>query len=904
LNLTALRVLPPVPTPFFFDLTSASDAAPSGDDQAVASVDASAAPGSRSLMGFLRHRVGESIKGRYEVLEALGGGSFGTVYRVRDNAVGVDLACKEMHVLDDPTTARAERALALEWFKREALNLATVRHPHIPSAYFEQEDGAWNVCPRCGLPFPAAEFCPDHGAKLLLVESRFYLMMDFIDGPTLEEVAVNRMKSAGRPLEEEAALEWIAQIAQALRALHRVGIVHRDIKPENIKVRSQDNAAVLLDFGLTRKAEEAGGYGTARISGTTHMGTPGYAPPDPRELSRPEARSDIYALGMTLLRLLSGRDPQDASQLAELKGRPPRAFNANISPALEAIIVRATQVDRDKRYAQIDDLLDELHDIHAPAGRSKLAPFIFAGGARARTPLELARLVESLPDESANYLGNGLFEQWLLAGGYAGAAQAAKNAKERFSSQPRRALEVFRRALLPLGSSGLSFDAPRPVLRIEPPEVGVSLDSGEAISLRIRLRLDESSGGYAFGTLDTLLLETPSDAGLSASTWSDATSLPGLAHPREWEVEGGEGNAITLSFDSSRLPNGRYAGSLIVRDGVDGELLARVPVRYEVRPLHLRLEPALLDFGPLAVGSRSSRRVRVLKATREDGVTSNGTPRGSLYIVAGAGPIVAPPRFEGEGEWEVEIDAARPEAVAKGYDVAVHIDTNGGRLRLPVRYEIVLPPARVLALVGSRVAVSAGALAVARLAYAVVNPAFTWRWLSENGTIAPPQIAGYGAPIVLGAFVGLVLEAARHSREADAPAAAPGPSASTSTGARPSKAGLKLSPVAHSMLLASTLGAVLGWPLLWAAHWVLWGAGDWLLRPLGPLWEPVARSLSLEPSQAAPIAWLLLGAAGGALWGAERVLAATGRVWSRYGIGALASALAFIALINAMLFTG
>ncbi|RYG61321.1 hypothetical protein EON80_24015, partial [bacterium] len=85
-------------------------------------------------IGFLQHRAGDRIKDRYDVLQRLGGGNFGSVYRVVDSAVGNILACKEMHVLDNPNTPQDERAAALDLFKRVALNLATLRHPNIPFA--------------------------------------------------------------------------------------------------------------------------------------------------------------------------------------------------------------------------------------------------------------------------------------------------------------------------------------------------------------------------------------------------------------------------------------------------------------------------------------------------------------------------------------------------------------------------------------------------------------------------------------------------------------------------------------------------------------------------------------------------------------------------------------------------
>jgi serine/threonine protein kinase len=122
-----------------------------------------------------------------------------------------------------------------------------------------------------------AKFARFHGAELLLVEQRYYLMMDFIDGATLEALAVEYSKQRGRPLPEADCIEWIAQVASAVRSLHRLGVVHRDIKPDNITIRAEDNAALLLDFGLTKKVEEAGAYGTTRQSGTGRFGTPATA---------------------------------------------------------------------------------------------------------------------------------------------------------------------------------------------------------------------------------------------------------------------------------------------------------------------------------------------------------------------------------------------------------------------------------------------------------------------------------------------------------------------------------------------------------------------------------------------------------------------------------------------------
>lgn len=832
-------------------------------------------------IGFLQHREGDLIKGRYKVLSHLGGGNFGSVYRVNDTAVGVDLACKEMHVLDNPATAGNERTSALELFKREAQNLATVRHPHIPSAYFEQEEGAWHICPRCGFDFADSTFCPDHGANLLPVAQRFYLMMDFIDGTTLEELADAEMKTQGRPLDESVCLEWIEQISTALRALHRVGIVHRDVKPDNIKIRTTDNAAVLLDFGLTRKSEEAGGYGTARLSGTSRLGTPGYAPPNLQEATRPEPRSDIYALGMTLARLLTGRNPQEAADLEALQAHTPRELNTSISPAVEQIIARSTQADAAKRYAEIDDLLADLHDITRPIGRAVVAPFSFSDGARARLPLDLARLLESHAHEAANYLYSGMLGQWLQSGGYAAPARAAEEAVARWPKQPSRALEIFRRALYPLGASKVL-----PEVEVEPDALDFDdLDSGNSQTRTLHIR--NAGPGFAWGALETV--------------WEEATEpgipLPGLQLPREWE---GNDEEIAIVLDTSRITNGDYRGQILVRlaGAPEQAVAARVPVFFSVQALNLRVEPSSIDFGTVAIGARARVEVCVRPVQ-----STLGRPRGTFYVSRDLGAVQVPDRFEGTEAWPIEIDGTREDAVARRYEGTVSIDTNGGRLRLPVRYSLSLPFWRAAWMVLAAALIGGLVAGFGRACYGLVNPAFISRWLTQNGTILSPEVAGYGTPIAIGALVGVSYELLRWAREDEIPTIKAG---APSSGSTPS--GLALwrvwlrHPVLQGLLLSGLLGAMLCWPLLWIGHWAGWGFGDWLLRPLArPLFSLVSAT---ERETGAPLVWAAVGCGAGMLWGCSRVLESLGHRWTRYALWSFYGVAAFVAFINAMLFFG
>ncbi|HVF11313.1 MAG TPA: serine/threonine-protein kinase [Abditibacteriaceae bacterium] len=892
-----------------------------------------------SNIGFVQHRPGDRIKDRYEVLNRLGGGNFGSVYRVRDSAVGNILACKEMHVLDDPSTPQNEREAALDLFRREALNLATLRHPNIPAAYFEQESGDWRICPRCGFDFPNAASCPEHGAALLAVTERYYLMMDFIDGPTLEEMAETHLKQSGRPLEERQCLEWIGQIASALRALHRVGIIHRDVKPDNIKIREADNTAMLLDFGLTKKAEEAGGYGTVRITGTSRFGTPGYAPENPRERERPESRSDIHALGMTLYRLLAGRDPQEPAELATMRTFSPRYFNKAISPEAERLIALAVAPELQFRYQTIDDFLADLNDICVPDDKAyQMPPFVFASGARARTAGDLARLLDAHADEALNYLFNGMFGVWLLQNGFAAPAQVAEIETKRFASNPPRALEVFRRSLYPAGTTGIL-----PRLEVTPP----ALDFGELASgaqRKHQIRIRNVGPGLAWGHITA---EANGQGGSTAATSTASAQgqpspLPGLTYPPHFQ-----GNDLTLdvTLDTHRVANGSYAGVLRVATEA---VSINVPISYVVRPLELTVEPASLDFGPVLVGKRITDMLRVYSIQ-----PTEGQPRGTIYAGASLQGLVVPSRFEGDAPVEIAVDAALPGAVANMYEGSLQIDTNGGRFRVPIRYRITLPPSRVLSLVCGSALLGALGGTLLRLLYGLVNPTYTFAWLLQRSGARGglPQFADFQlntlGPVLLGAAGGLyfgmqtfqkinqqnrlaALSAAAKAASTAPGALVPGSSVPGISSTAPASASRPASPLPaaggaptpapppisarppHSPapppsaaqaigpwlpIVGALGGAAGGATLAFVLHWALWGFGDWLLYPLAPLISPGLR-------EAAPLMWGIAGAAAGVLLGIGRALAALGQSGLRYAIYVFLALLCLAMLINAMLATG
>ena len=811
-----------------------------------------------SKVGSLRHRVGDRIKSRYEVREHLGGGNFGSVYKVLDSAVGNILACKEMHVLDDANTSFDERGEALELFKREALNLATLRHPHIPAANFEQEEGSWRICPRCGFDFPAAPVCPDHGADLISIRQRYYLLMDFIDGQTLEELAVRN----GRPLDEKHCLEWIAQVGSALRSLHRVGVVHRDIKPDNIKIRVSDKTAMLLDFGLTKKVEEAGGYGTSALTGTTRFGTLGYAPENPHERENPERRSDIYALGMTLYRLLSGRDPQEPDQLKTMRDFSPRYFNKNISPETERLIAVTAAPEMSWRYQTIDDFLADLKAIHASDNDAPQAPALtYADGSKARNANDLARLVARKKDESIQYLFNGTLATWLTQNGFAACAQAANEAVQKHKENPSRALEIFRRALFPTGATGVL-----PHLKVMPVALDFgSLQSGATADAILRLR--NVGPGLVWGSLQ---IENDEDA------TGGSTPTPGLRIQPTFE---GNDNLLEVTLDTGRVPVGEYSGAILIATEIE---TIRIPVAYKIEPLQLYVEPDALDFGIIRVGKREAKTLRV----RPQKLTAHGgRPRGTMYAGPSLKGVKVPERFEGSEPVEIIVDAGASGAVAQMYQGVLQLDTNGGRFRVPISYRIALPFDRVLGLIGGTMLTGALGGAGLRLAYVIINPAHALSWLAQSAegsavlALAEPVTTSWGAILAgaLGGWYGSkdiaarVVSEARHKRDKS------------------------LRSIVGAFCLL--IGMPLGWLLSFVFHYAFWGLGDLLLFPL-------MQSQSFLPPESAPIAWAAAGGIGGLFWGVGRAGEATGQIWMRYGVYLLLGLAFLLLMLNAMISGG
>lgn len=297
--------------------------------------------------------AGQIVNNRYRIARMLGRGGMGAVYRAWDLALNVPVALKEL--VPEPGIDAASLAQLRAQFRREAQVLAALHHPNLPRVtdHFEWGGNA-------------------------------YLVMDFIDGESLDALIARQ-----GPLPERQVVNWANQLLDALATCHAHRIVHRDIKPQNIIIRT-DGRAMLVDFGLVKLWDPLHPQ-TQHI--VRHMGTPEYASPEQFYLlpgRHTEPRSDLYSLGATLYHALTGQRPPSAierwTQPSSLI--PPRRWNASIQPQIEAIILRAMELDPDRRFGGAREMQAALHaaaGIGTPTGPWTTSPI--RPGADARPPV-------------------------------------------------------------------------------------------------------------------------------------------------------------------------------------------------------------------------------------------------------------------------------------------------------------------------------------------------------------------------------------------------------------------------------------------------------------------------------------------------------------------------------------
>jgi serine/threonine protein kinase len=254
------------------------------------------------------------IIGKYKILETIGSGGFGTVYRAEDTWIDKKVALKVPH----------KQGVDFGELLREPRLLASLNHPNIVTILTAEKQ-----------------------------DNVFFIVMEFVPGETLEAIIARE-----GALDVARALDYTCQISNAVDHAHRQGVLHRDLRPSNVLV-TENGMLKVADFGTSRFLEIA-------AHGTTVIGSPPYMAPEQFH-GKAVFASDIYSLGVTMYQMLTGMLPYDTPSPADLERlmtgdlvSPPRLKNSKIPKAINDIVMRAMAPDIHARYQRAGELLDDV----------------------------------------------------------------------------------------------------------------------------------------------------------------------------------------------------------------------------------------------------------------------------------------------------------------------------------------------------------------------------------------------------------------------------------------------------------------------------------------------------------------------------------------------------------------
>ena len=303
--------------------------------------------------------MGQTL-GHYRILDQLGAGGMGVVYRAQDTKLGRQVAVK---VLPTGNTASQE---AVDRFRREARTASSLNHPNICTIYgFDEHDG------------------------------QLYLAMELLDGEPLDR------KLSGRPLDLRQMLDIATQVADALDAAHSEGILHRDIKPANIFITRRGQVKV-LDFGLAKLSPERRSQHSdantdthvpehfTSVAGTT-VGTIAYMSPEQARGEDVDPRTDLFSFGVVIYEMATGKQSFPGHTTAVVfdgilnrDPAPPSSLNGSLPPELDRIVSKALEKDRALRYQTAADIGADLKRLRRDSGSRQAIPA--ASGVMAASP--------------------------------------------------------------------------------------------------------------------------------------------------------------------------------------------------------------------------------------------------------------------------------------------------------------------------------------------------------------------------------------------------------------------------------------------------------------------------------------------------------------------------------------
>jgi beta-lactam-binding protein with PASTA domain/serine/threonine protein kinase len=288
----------------------------------------------------------QHLSDRYELGEILGFGGMSEVHLARDVRLHRDVAVKVLRadLARDPSFYLR--------FRREAQNAAALNHPAIVAVYDTGEADTPNG------PLP-------------------YIVMEYVEGITLRDIV-----HGDGPMEPQRAIEIIADACQALNFSHQHGIIHRDVKPANIMI-SKAGAVKVMDFGIARALADANSVTqTAAVIGTAQ-----YLSPEQARGEKVDARSDVYSLGCVLYEILTGEPPfigdspvAVAYQHVREDPVPPSQRHPDISPEMDAVVLKSLAKNPDNRYQTAAEMRSDLIRVHS--GETPDAPKVFTDAER------------------------------------------------------------------------------------------------------------------------------------------------------------------------------------------------------------------------------------------------------------------------------------------------------------------------------------------------------------------------------------------------------------------------------------------------------------------------------------------------------------------------------------------